>query len=150
MTNIKHSFAITFALAAVLLAGCQPTEQAAPSAASAPAPAQAKFTFLNAALAKQVPPSGEIEAIKTFAPNDTIQAVAILEGKEGNAQIKVEVLDKQGSKITEGTNSGAVVLKAAIPVELKAPQGEWGEGDYVAKFYLDGVPSWEVKFNIAK
>ena len=136
--------------AATLFTGCQKASTDAPaSATAAPVPA-AKFTFLNAALAKDIPPTGEINAQTSFAAKDKIQAVAILEGKEGTASVKVEVQSADGTKVMENTSSGPVVGKAAIATELVAPQAGWTPGSYTAKFYLDGVPSWEVKFNIAQ
>lgn len=150
MIRFNKSYVLPALMAVAFAAGCQPTEPASNASTNAAAtPAVSAFKFLNAALAKSVPASGEIDAVTTFAPNDTIQAVAVLEGKEGTAQIKVEILDKDGNKVSEGTNSGAVVLKAAIPVEFKAPEGGWAPGAYVAKFYMDGVPNWELQFTVA-
>lgn len=153
MIRFKYSIALLASLAVVVAAGCQQAEQpatATPPGVTAQVPVASKLTFLNAALAKEVSASGDITAIKAFAPTDTIHAFAILEGKEGSTQIRVEILDKQGNIIAEGVSSGNVILKAAIPVELTAPQGGWLPGDYVAKFYMDGVPSWEIQFIVAQ
>lgn len=153
--KVQKGFAAVVVLStATLFTGCQKattTEAPSPAAAAAPATAPVpKFTFVNAALAKSVPPTGEINAETSFSTKDNIQAVAILEGKDGTADVKVEVLGSDGAKVMENTSSGPVVGKAAIATELAAPQAGWVPGSYTAKYYLDGIPSWEVKFNITQ
>lgn len=157
MRTIKfvHVLGLALAVPGVLVA-CKRNDtqmSASGSAATAPvaeaaAPAAPKLTVLNAVLAKEVLASGEITAVTTFSPQAEIKAVAIIEGQEGVANVKVELLAADGSKVADGTASAPVAVKAAVPVTLTPPTGGWAAGEYTARFFLQDLPSWEVKYTI--
>lgn len=153
MVNVKSAAIIAVALVLGLTAGCKQAEQPAPTqAASEPVPEvqTPKATFSRGVLTKAVSASGEIQAAKEFSSSDTINAVAILKGNTDKADIRVEVINEDGVSVFDGKASDAVKEKAAIAVKLVPPGSIWPQGGYLARFYLDNTPSWEVRFSVSK
>ncbi len=126
-----------------------PTAETATTASAGSVTKPVTYKLVNAALAKEVSASGEINALTNFAPDDNVIGVAILEGSEGKPAIKVEIISSSGVVISSGEASEAINIKSAVQVPLKF-SSPVEEGAYSAKFYVDNVPSWEVPFTIRK
>lgn len=154
ITRNERSRILAFTVAMALLAGCQ--KSVVPPATTGSAPAQgseavapaASLTLVNAVLASTLPASGEINPVTTFAPADSFNAVAVIEGDAAQAAVRAEILNSAGEVVAQGATDAPVATKAAVAVPMQAPQGGWSPGAYTARFYLDGVPSWEVEFTV--
>lgn len=154
ITRKEHPYVLALAFAVITTSGCQrsevaPAATAVPQtqAAVAPTPASS-LKLVNAVLATELPESGDINPVTTFASADAFSAVAIIEGQQGQATVRVEILNSDGQVVAQGAREAAVVTKAAIAMPIEVPQGSWSPGAYIARFYLGNVPSWEVAFTI--
>ncbi len=159
MKSAYRCHGVSVAFLVLALAGCRgeapPTASPASAEASVAAP---RAVFVNAALGGEMAADGLgiKDVVSQFGSSDPIIATAKVEPKPGTASggsppvvsLSVEILDAAGNLVAAREADVTVAEPVAGLLHLEAPESGWPAGTYVARFALDGVPGWEVSFQV--
>jgi hypothetical protein len=150
--NGPRIFALSFALTAMLLAGCK-KENPPPqneTATAAPAPAPVAFTVTAIEVGKQVGPDKRVTSpTTTFAPKDTIHASVATDGAAPKKVIAARWTYQNGQVVKEAAETIAPTGPAATEFHISKPTG-WPAGKYKVEILVDGSPSGSKDFEVKK
>jgi len=145
-------FALSFALTAIVLAGCK--KEAPPplneTGATAPAPAPMAFTITAIEVGKQVGPDKKISnPTTTFGPKDTIHVSVATDGAAPKKIIAAKWTYQDGQVVKEAAETIAPTGPAATEFHISKPSG-WPVGKYKVEITVDGSPSGSKDFEVKK
>lgn len=146
---ILPGLVLTFAF---LLAGCSQKETdgaaSADHANSISAPVKVPVTLNNAYMAKTLDANHMAVAPTTdFNVADKIYVGVVLHGQAALVKVKVEWSLADGSELSSQETALPVATAAVATLELSRA-APLKMGDYKAVVFLDGKPSWELKFKV--
>jgi hypothetical protein len=145
-------FGFSFALTAIVLAGCkketpQPQNE---TAAAAPAPAPVAFSVTGIEVGKQVGPDKRITSpTTTFGPKDTIHASVATDGAAPQKIIAARWTYQEGQVVKEAAETIAPTGPAATEFHISKPSG-WPVGKYKVEISVDGSPAGNKDFEVKK
>ena len=150
--NGPRVFALSFALTAMVLAGCKketPPPQTETGDA-APAPAPVAFTVTAIEVGKQVGPDKRVtNPTTTFGPKDTIHASVATDGAAPKKVIAARWTYQSGQVVKEAAETIAPTGPAATEFHISKPSG-WPIGKYKVDIMVDGSPSGSKDFEVKK
>jgi hypothetical protein len=150
--NGPRVFALSFALTAIVLAGCKketppPQDE---TAAAAPAPAPVAFTVTAIEVGKQVGADKRVTSpTTTFGPKDTIHASVATDGAAPKKVIAARWTFQNGQVVKEAAETIAPTGAAATEFHISKPSG-WPIGKYKVEILVDGSPSGSKDFEVKK
>jgi hypothetical protein len=146
-------FVLSFALTAVVSAGCKKESPPPPQnepAAAAPAPAPAAFSVTGVEVGKQVGPDKRItNPTTTFGTKDTIHASVTTDGAAPKKVIAARWTYQGGQVVKEAAETIAPTGPAATEFHISKPSG-WPVGKYQVEISVDGTPSGSKDFEVKK
>jgi len=150
--NGPRVFALSFALTAIVLAGCKketppPQDE---TAAAAPAPAPVAFTVTAIEVGKQVGADKRVSSpTTTFGPKDTIHASVATDGAAPKKVVAARWTFQNGQVVKEAAETIAPTGPAATEFHISKPSG-WPIGKYKVEILVDGSPSGSKDFEVKK
>ena len=161
MNTIRLLRMAVLTLAISMAAACTKPMPAETGAAPAPAadsspmpttdkPAAAPATLYNAYTASSLTPEGVAgEPGKVFKTSDRIYVGAVVHGQAASSTIKVEWTGN-GATSPSSTETSIPVTGASVATVELTQAGQLAAGNYKVLVYLDGVPGWELAFEVAQ
>ena len=144
---------LAIASALVLAAGCTkpvPAETATTPApaATTEAPATAPVMLFNAYTSNALTPEGiPGEPAKVFKTSDKIYVGAVVHGEAASSTIKVE-WTAEGASAPSSDETSMPVKSASVAAVDLTKAAPLAPGKYNVLVYLDGVPGWELAFDV--
>lgn len=163
MNTLRSLRMAVLTLAISMAVACTKPMPAETGAASAPAPATdsspmpttdtpaaAPATLYNAYTASSLTPEGVAgEPGKVFKTSDRIYVGAVVHGQAASSTIKVEWTGN-GATSPSSTETSIPVTGASVATVELTQAGQLAAGNYKVLVYLDGVPGWELAFEVAQ